>query len=105
VREAVSCDLVRSIEIGWGISKPGGVNGCGDAAPSRGGEVAGVGAGASYGGSGVAGTDQKRRGRRGELPSGVVATRPRSERGEWLREDSRRVMVTLVRDFGRGEGV
>jgi hypothetical protein len=63
VREAVSCDLGRAIEIGQGRSKLGGVNGCGGAAPSRGGEVAGVGAGASYGGSGVAGTGQKMKGK------------------------------------------
>jgi hypothetical protein len=54
VREAVSRDLGRAIEIRWGRSKPGGVNGCGGATPSRGGEVTGVGVGASYGGFGVA---------------------------------------------------
>jgi hypothetical protein len=55
VREAVSRDLIRVIEIGRGRSKPGGLIATGGAAPSRGGEVAGVGAGACYGGSGVAG--------------------------------------------------
>jgi hypothetical protein len=105
MREAVSRDLSRAIEIGRGRSKPGRVHGYGGAAPSRGGEVAGDGAGASYGGSGVAGAGQKQRGRRGELTGGVSATRPRSERGEWLREDSGRVGVTPVRDSGREEGV
>ena len=55
MREAVSRDLGRAIEIGRGRSKPGGVNSCGGVVPSRGGEVAGVGAGACYGGSRVAG--------------------------------------------------
>jgi hypothetical protein len=54
-REVVSRDLGRAIEIGRGRSKPGGVNGCGGATFIRGGEVAGVGAGVCYGGSGVAG--------------------------------------------------
>jgi hypothetical protein len=45
MREAISRDLGRVIEIGRGRSKPGGVNGCGGTAPSRGGEVAGVGGG------------------------------------------------------------
>jgi hypothetical protein len=104
VREAVSCDLGRAIEIGRGRSKPGGVNGCDGIALSRGGEVARVGAGASYGSSEVTGAGPKRSGRRGELTGGVVATRPRSEMGEWLREDTRRVGVTPVRDSGRREG-
>jgi hypothetical protein len=47
VREEVSRDLGRAIEIGRGRSKPGGVNGYDGATPSRGGEVAGVGVGAS----------------------------------------------------------
>jgi hypothetical protein len=51
VREAVSHNLGRAIEIGRGRSKPGGVNGCGGTAPSRGGEVAGVGAGVGVLGS------------------------------------------------------
>jgi hypothetical protein len=55
VHEAVSCDLGRAIEIGRGRSKPGGLMAAGGATPSRGSEVAGVGAGACYGGSGVAG--------------------------------------------------
>jgi hypothetical protein len=105
VREAVSRDLGRAIEIGRGRSKPGGVNGYNGAAPSRGGEVAGVGVGASYSGSRVAGAGQKRRGRRGELTGAVVAKRSGSERGEWLREDSGWVGVTPVRDSGLGEGV
>jgi hypothetical protein len=75
------------------------------ATPSRGSEVAGVGTGASYGGLGVVGADQKRRGRRGELTSEVVATRPGSEWGEWQKEDSGQVGVTPVRESGRREGV
>jgi hypothetical protein len=54
----------------------------GSAAPSRGGEVGGVGASACYGGSGVAGVGQRGGRRLGELDCGVVATRPRLERGE-----------------------
>jgi hypothetical protein len=105
VHEAVSRDIGRAIEIGQGDQSRGGVNGCGGAAPSRGDEVTGVGAGASYGGSGVAGAGQKRRGRHDELTGRVVAARPGSERGEWLKEDSGRVGVTPVRDSGHGEGV
>ena len=82
-----------------------GLTAAGGAAPSRGGEVAGVGAGVSYSGSGVAEAGQKRRGRHGEHTGRVVAARPGSERGERLREDSGRVVVTLVRDSGHGEGV
>jgi hypothetical protein len=58
-----------------------GLTAAGDAAPSRGGEVTGVGAGACYGSSGVAGAGQKRRGRLGELAGGVLTTRP-GQRGE-----------------------
>jgi hypothetical protein len=57
--EAVSHDLRRAIEIGRERSKPGGVNGCGAAAPSHGGEVTGFGASASYGGFGVTGAGQR----------------------------------------------
>jgi hypothetical protein len=53
----------------------------GGATPLRDGEVAGVGAGVCYGGSGVAGIGQKGGERLGELGGGVVATNPRSERG------------------------
>jgi hypothetical protein len=53
----------------------------GGAAPPRDGEVAGVGAGACYGGSGVAGIGQKGEERLGELGGGVAATNLRSERG------------------------
>jgi hypothetical protein len=52
--EAVSHDLDRAIEIGRGRSKPGGLVSVGGVAPLRSGEVAGVGASACYGGSGVA---------------------------------------------------
>jgi hypothetical protein len=52
-----------------------GLTAAGGTAPSRGGEVAGVGAGASYDSSGVARAGQKRRGRHGELTGEVVATR------------------------------
>jgi hypothetical protein len=61
--------------------------------------------GASYGGSRVAGAGQKRRGRHGKLTGRVVVASSGSERGERLREDSRRVGVTLVRDSSHGEGV
>jgi hypothetical protein len=52
------------------------------AAPLRGGEVAGVGAGAGYGGSGVAGVGQRGRGCHDELDGGERAMNPREERGE-----------------------
>jgi hypothetical protein len=54
----------------------------GGAAPFCGGEVAGVGASACYGSSRVAGVGQRGGRRLGELDGGVVAARPRSERGE-----------------------
>jgi hypothetical protein len=54
----------------------------GGAAPLRGGEVAGVEAGAGYGGSGVAGVGQRGRGRHDELDDGKRAMNPRAERGE-----------------------
>jgi hypothetical protein len=75
----------------------------GGAAPSHGGEVAGVGAGACYGGSGVVGVGQRGGRRLGKLDGGVVATRPRSERGNRRRKSSRRVRVTPVRNSGRQE--
>jgi hypothetical protein len=53
----------------------------GGAAPPRDSEVAGVGADACYGGSGVAGVGQRRGERHGELSGGFVATSPRSEGG------------------------
>ena len=53
--EAVSRDLCRAIEIGRCRSTSGGLMAAGGAAPSYDGEVAGVGAGVAYGGSGVAG--------------------------------------------------
>jgi hypothetical protein len=55
VPEAVSHDLGRAIEIGWCRSTPGGLMAAGGAAPSYGGEVARVGAGAAYGSCRVAG--------------------------------------------------
>jgi hypothetical protein len=82
-----------------------GLTDAGDAAPSHGSEGAGVGAGACYGGSGVAEVGQKRRGRHGELAGVVLTTRPGSERGERRRKGSKRVEVTPVRDSGRGEEV
>jgi hypothetical protein len=51
VRKAVSHDLGRAIEIERCTSTPGGLMAAGGAAPSYDGEVAGVGAGAAYGGS------------------------------------------------------
>jgi hypothetical protein len=55
MREVVSRDLCRAIEIGQCRSTPGGLMAAGGAAPSYGSEVAGVGAGVAYGGSGVVG--------------------------------------------------
>jgi hypothetical protein len=81
-----------------------GLTTAGGAAPSRGGEVTGVGAGACYDGSGVAGVGQNRRGRLGEVAGGVVATRPGSERGERRRKGSERVGVIPVRNSDHGEG-
>jgi hypothetical protein len=52
-REAVSHDHGRAIEIGRGDQSQKGWSAAGGAAPPRSGEVAGVGAGACYGGSGV----------------------------------------------------
>jgi hypothetical protein len=72
----------------------------GGAAPSRGSEAAGVGAGACYGGSRVARAGQKRRGALGGLTGGALATRPGSERGEWRRKGSGRVGATPVRNRG-----
>jgi hypothetical protein len=77
----------------------------GGSAPSRGGEVAGVGAGACYGGSRVAGAGQKGRGALSELTGVALATRPGSERGERRRKGSGRVGATPVRNRDRGEGV
>jgi hypothetical protein len=51
--EAVSHDFDRAIKIRRGRSDREGLTTAGGAAPFRDGEVAGVGAGASYGGSGV----------------------------------------------------
>jgi hypothetical protein len=59
VREVVSHDLGRMIRIKWWISTPRGLMVVGVSAPAHGGEVAGVRAGAGYGGSGVAGAGQK----------------------------------------------
>jgi hypothetical protein len=53
--KAVSCDLGRAIIIGRWRSTSGGMTAVGGAAPAHGGEVVGVGAGASYDSSGVAG--------------------------------------------------
>jgi hypothetical protein len=77
----------------------------GSAAPSRSGEVVGVGAGVCYCGSRVAGTGKKRRGPPGELTGGVLAMRSGSERGERWRKGSERVRATPVRNRGQGEEV
>jgi hypothetical protein len=77
----------------------------GGAAPSRSCEVTGVGAGACYGGSGVARVGLKQRGKHRELSGGDLTTRPVSERGEWQRENSRQVGVVPVRNSGRGEWI
>jgi hypothetical protein len=82
VREAVSRNLGRAIEIGQGRSNWEGRTAAGAAAPLRSGEVTGVGAGACYGGSGVAGVGQRGGRRLGELDGGVVAMRLGSERDE-----------------------
>jgi hypothetical protein len=75
----------------------------GGAGPFRGSEVTGVGVGACYGGSGVAGVGQRGGRRLGDLDGRVVSTRPRSERGEQWRKSSRRARVTPVRNSGRQE--
>jgi hypothetical protein len=82
----------------WKQTTAGGV------APLRGSEVAGVEAGASYGGSGVAGVGQRGRGRHGELNGGEEATNPRAERGERRWKDLRRAGATPVSDSGHREG-
>jgi hypothetical protein len=81
-----------------------GLTAAGGAAPSRDGEVTGVGAGACYDGSGVAGVGQNWRGRLDELDVGVVATRPGSERGERWRKGSGRVGAIPVRNSDHREG-
>jgi hypothetical protein len=63
-----------------------------------GGEITGAGAGVGHGGSNAAGVGQNCRGWLGEHTEGVLATRPRSERGERRRESSRRVGAVLVRN-------
>jgi hypothetical protein len=75
----------------------------GGAAPSRGGEVAGVRAGACSGGSGVAGVGQRGGRRLGELDGAVVARRPRTVRGERRGKGLERVRVTPVSNSGRQE--
>jgi hypothetical protein len=52
------------------------------ASPLCGGEVAGVEAGAGYGGSRVTGVGQRGRGRHSELDGGERAMNPRAESGE-----------------------
>jgi hypothetical protein len=74
----------------------------GGAAPSRGGEVAGVWAGACYGGSRVAGAGQKQRGALRKLTGGALATRLGLERGERRRKGFGRVGATPLRNHGRG---
>jgi hypothetical protein len=56
----------------------------GGVAPLHDGEVAGVEAGAGYGGSGVTGVGQRGRGCHGELNGGERAMNPRAERVERL---------------------
>jgi hypothetical protein len=74
----------------------------GGAAPAYGGEVAGVGAGAGYGGSRVAGASQKRRGRLDELTSGALTTRLGLERVERRRKGSKWAEATPSRNHSRG---
>jgi hypothetical protein len=111
VRKTVSRDLGRAIKIGRRRSNREGGMAAGGATPLRGGEVARVGAGACYGGPGVAGVDQRWGRRLGELDGGVMATRPgQRERndGEKLRagrdnsgEESRPPGETIDRDRAR----
>jgi hypothetical protein len=72
------CDLNRT----EGIRPGGRQTTAGGAAPLRSGEVAGVEAGMSYGGSGIAGVGQRGRGCHGKLDGGERAMNPRVERGE-----------------------
>jgi hypothetical protein len=76
----------------------------GGAAPAHGHEVAGMGTGAGYGSSRVAGAGQKRRGRLGELTGRALTTRSWSERGEQWRKGSGRVGATPAMNHGREEG-
>jgi hypothetical protein len=76
----------------------------GGAAPLRGGGVTEVGAGVSYGGSGVTGVGQRGRERHDELNGGEEATSSRAERGEQRRQGLGRAGEALVRHFGHGEG-
>jgi hypothetical protein len=62
--------------------RPGKPMAAGGAAPLHGGEVAGVEAGAGYGGSWVAGYGQRGRGCHSELDGGERAMNPWAERGE-----------------------
>jgi hypothetical protein len=71
------CDQDRTEGI-----RPGKQTAAGGAAPLRGGEVAGVEAGTSYGGSRVTGVGQRGRGHRGKLNGGEGAMNPRAEKGE-----------------------
>jgi hypothetical protein len=80
--EAVSCGPGHAIKIGRGKSDRGNRRARSGTAPLRGGEVAGVEAGASKDRSGVAGVGQRGRGRHGELNGGEEAMNPRAERVE-----------------------
>jgi hypothetical protein len=62
--------------------RPGKQTARGGAAPLCGGEVTGVGAGAGYGGSRVAGVGQRGRGCHDELDGREEAMNPQAERGE-----------------------
>jgi hypothetical protein len=76
----------------------------GGTAPLCGGEVAEVGAGACYGGSGVTRIRQRGRECYDELSGGEKAMNPRTERGERQGEGLGRTGGTPVRDSGHGEG-
>jgi hypothetical protein len=84
--------------------RPGKQTAAGGAAPLRGGEVAGVEAGAGYGGSGVTGVGQRGRGCHSELDGGERAMNPWSERGERWWEGFGRAGATPVNHSGHGEG-
>jgi hypothetical protein len=101
VREAVSGDPDRTIEIRQPNRAPKDLTAAGGAALAHGGEVAEAGAGVSYGGSEAGGVGPNCRGGLGEHVEGVSATRPGSKMGEWRRESSERVRVTLARNSDR----
>jgi hypothetical protein len=105
LREAISGDLDRVIEIGRLRSTPrGGLRLRAAPLLLLGGEVAGAGAGVGYRGSEVTGVGQDLREGPSELTGGIPATRPGPEMREQWRESFGRVRVTPARNTGRGQG-